>query len=625
MPIRWIILSALLLIPALTGITRAADRPNILWITSEDNGPELGCYGDTYADTPNIDELASMGLRYEVCWSNAPVCAPARTTLISGMYPASLGAENMRSLLPMPANLKMYPQYLREAGYYCTNNSKEDYNLDKPGEVWDLSNNKAHWKNCPAGKPFFSIFNHTISHESQLRKRPHEAVHDPAGVQVPPYHPDTPETRQDWAQYYDKLTEMDRLVGKNVKELRDAGQLENTIIFYYGDHGSGMPRHKRWPYNTGLHVPLIVVIPEKYRDLAPADYQAGGASKRLVSFVDFAPTLLSLIGEKPPAHMQGKAFAGPHATENPDYIFGFRGRMDERPDFVRSVRNERYVYVRHFQPQRPCGQFVHYMFQTPTTRKWYELHLEGKLTPAQDQFWIPKPVEELFDLQSDPHEVQNLAEDPAHEEVLKQFRIALFQQMQKTVDLGVMPEAEMHRRSDPKSPYDLQRAGKLLKDYDMVLLAAAVASGIEDVPDGKVREAFESDEPCIRYWACQWTLIHGADHVTRYHSDLLDCLKDESPSVQIAAAEALGQYGEPADLKKVLPLLLKLADLNQTDVYTVVSALNAIDYLDQKAAPIRKQLGELPEKVKVMPARTDSYAPRLLEKILADLDGAPLP
>jgi uncharacterized sulfatase len=258
-----------------TAAAMAAERPNVLWITSEDNGPHLGCYGDSYATTPNLDRLASKGMIYLRAWSNGPVCAASRTAIISGMYPPSTGSEHMRSQVRMPAGMRMYPQLLREAGYYCTNNSKEDYNLDKPGQVWDESSAKAHWKNRPPGKPFFAIFNHTMTHESQIRSRPYAAVHDPAKVRVPAYHPDTPEVRQDWAQYYDRLTEMDAAAARNLKELEEAGLAEDTVVFYYGDHGPGMPRCKRWPYNSGLQVPLIVYVPPKFKDLASRDYAAG--------------------------------------------------------------------------------------------------------------------------------------------------------------------------------------------------------------------------------------------------------------------------------------------------------------------------------------------------------------
>jgi uncharacterized sulfatase len=248
----------MLAVSALPQLSLAADRPNILWLTSEDHGPHMGCYGDTFATTPNGDALAAKGMLFKHAWSCGPVCAAARTTIIAGMYPPSTGGEHMRSMTEMPKGTKMYPQFLREAGYYCTNNSKEDYNLAKPEGVWDESSGNANWKKRKEGQPFFAIFNETCSHESQLRKRPHVAIHDPAKVRVPAYHPDTPEVRQDWAQYYDQVTLADASAGKRLKELEEAGLAADTIVFYYADHGSGMPRNKRWPCNSGLQVPMVV-------------------------------------------------------------------------------------------------------------------------------------------------------------------------------------------------------------------------------------------------------------------------------------------------------------------------------------------------------------------------------
>ncbi|MBL4885766.1 MAG: sulfatase, partial [Planctomycetaceae bacterium] len=538
----------------------AADQPNILWITSEDNGLEVGSYGDKFATTPHIDALAKIGMKYQYCWSNAPVCAPARTTIISGMYPTCLGAQHMRSTMPMPKGIKMYPQYLREAGYYCTNNSKEDYNLEKPGKVWDQSNRKAHWKNRPDDKPFFSIFNHTQSHESKLRVRPHTAVHDPAGVRIPAYHPDTPEVRQDWAQYYDTVTEMDQKVGLNFDELKKSGRLEDTIIFYYGDHGSGMPRHKRWPYNTGLHVPMIVYFPPKFQHLAPPEYKTGGSSDRLVSFVDLAPTVLSIAGIKPPSHMQGHAFAGEFTANPQPYIYGYRGRMDERPDMVRSIRDERYVYIRHFNPHRPYGQFLHYMFQTPTTRVWYQMHLDGKLNATQDAFWQNKPTEELYDLQADRDEVNNLVDSPEHEQTLASMRKALYDWMIDTNDLGAIPEAELHQRCGSRSPYDVNREGKLNTDLQRDTMAAILATYVtaETLDTVKKQEGlektFQNEDSIIRYWACTWALKNGKQGVDMTHSALLTSLSDSSSSVRIVAAEALGRYGSDSDLTLALPV-----------------------------------------------------------------------
>src|SRR5437879_4178512 len=430
-------------------------RPNILWISSEDHGPHMGCYGDAFATTPNVDKLAARGMIYSHAWSCAPVCAPARTTIISGLYASSTGAEHMRSMVPFPAGKKMFPQFLRQAGYYCSNNAKEDYNLDKPGRVWDDSSRKAHWRNRKPGQPFFAVFNSEKSHESKLRVRPHQQMHDPAKVRVPDYHPDTPEVRQDWAQYYDIVTEADADAGERLKELAEAGLAEDTIVFYWADHGSGMPRSKRWPYNSGLQVPLVVYIPDKFKDLRPPEYKPGGKSDRLVSFVDLAPTVLSLAGIQPPDWMQGHAFLGKFLEAPQPFIYGFRGRMDERYDLVRSLTDGRYVYIRNYLPHKIQGQHIDYMFQTPTTRVWKQLFDQGKLNATQAFFWKPRPPEELYDLDNDRDEVHNLAASAQHQDILQRLRKVQREHALKIRDVGFLPEDEIHSRAAGGTPYEM--------------------------------------------------------------------------------------------------------------------------------------------------------------------------
>jgi uncharacterized sulfatase len=595
----------------------AEQRPNILWLTSEDHGPHMGCYGDTYATTPNIDALAAKGMLFKHAWSCGPVCAAARTTIIMGMYPPSTGGEHMRSMTQMPKGTKMYPQFLREAGYYCTNNSKEDYNLAKPEGVWDASAGNAHWKNRKDGQPFFAIFNETCSHESQIRKRPHEAIHDPAKVRVPAYHPDTPEVRQDWAQYYDQVTLADASAGERLKEIEAAGLAEDTIVFYYADHGSGMPRSKRWPCNSGLHVPMVVYFPPKWKHLAPKEYNAGVKSDRLVSFVDLAPTLLSIIGEQPPEWMQGHAFAGKFQSEPQPFIYGFRGRMDERYDCVRSVTDGRLVYVRNYMPHLSQAQHVAYQFETPTTRVWRKVFDEGKATPEQSIFWKePKAPEELYDLQSDRDEVYNLAASPEHAETLAKMRAAQENLALTIRDVGLLPEGEMHQRSEGTTPYDMGHDDKLYAAA-RILKAAGTASSLKMDAMGDLKAGFGDSDNVIRYWSTFGVLMRGKDGLAAAHDEMVKATSDSSTYVQVVANWSLAKFGSDADRAAALPKLVNLANWSQHDVFTTMSALNAIGDLGDKAKPIAEELKKLPTKGESPDGRFAGYTARLL----ADLTG----
>ncbi|MBI5387821.1 MAG: sulfatase-like hydrolase/transferase [Verrucomicrobia bacterium] len=589
--------------------------PNILWITAEDINPHLGCYGDRYADTPNLDRFATGALRYRNCWSTAPVCAPARTTIISGVYPTSSGAEHMRSLVRLPDFMKMYPQFLRERGYYCSNNAKEDYNLREPGKVWDESSKKAHWRNRQPDQPFFAVFNIETSHESQIRTRPHRLVHDPAKAPLPAYHPDTPEVRHDWAQYYDKITEMDAKYAARLKELEDDGLARDTIVFFYGDNGSGMPRSKRWPFNSGLNIPLIVRVPEKFKSLAPTNYLAGGASDRLVGFIDLAPTLLSLAGMQPPDWMQGHAFMGRFATPPTKYLHGFRGRMDERYDLVRSVRNQRFIYVRNYMPHLIYGQYIDFMFQTPTTRAWKKLYDDGQLRPPRTFFWEPKPPEELYDLQADPSEVINLVDSPAHQTILRELREAQRQHALAIRDVGFLSEAEMHSRSAGTSIYELGHDAKRYP-LEKILAMADAASLLRAEALPQLRQGLNDSDSAVRYWAVMGFLMRGTHAVEAARTDLRKALADESPSVRVTAARALGQHGNAEDLQLALSVLRQLAAPDKNGAYVSLLAMNAIDALGDKASSLREMVKSMPTKDPNAVGRANGYVARLVEKIL---------
>jgi uncharacterized sulfatase len=594
------------------------DRPNVLWITCEDTGPALGCYGDNYANTPTLDKLAERGARYRMAWSNAPVCAPARTTIIAGMYPPSTGSEHMRSMVRLPEGMKMYPCYLREAGYYATNNSKEDYNLEHTGTVWDESSPRAHWRKRKAGQPFFSIFNFVTTHESQIRRTPHKLVHDPAKARVPAYHPDTPEVRHDWAQYYDNITTMDGQAAEVLKQLQDDGLAENTIVFFYGDHGAGMPRSKRWPYNSGLQVPLIVYVPEKFKQLAPEGYGAGAVIQRLISFVDLAPTLLSIVGVQPPKHMQGRAFMGKHTVPARQYNFGFRGRMDERYDMVRSCTDGRYVYLRQFMPHKKYGQHVAYMFEMPTTQAWKKAFDSGKATDAQKIFWGTKPPEELYDLESDKDEVKNLASSPAHKAILTKMRKAVHDWMVEIRDVGLLPENEIASRAGQGAPYEVGHDAKRYP-FERVLDTAEIASMMEERGTKTLVDRLADSDSAVRYWAALGLQMRGEKAVQASRAALRKLLDDQAPAPRIAAAEALGRFGNEQDAADAVRVLSELAPADKNGSAVTIMALNALTSMGPRAKAALPLIKTMQPRDPKSPQRLQEYPVRLVKSLTADL------
>lgn len=449
----------------------APARPNILWISTEDISPDLGCYGDKHAVTPTIDRLSAEGVRFTRCFTHAGVCAPSRSGLITGCYPPSIGTHHMRCKGVPPDYVRCFPEYLRLAGYYCTNNVKTDYQFDVPATAWDENSNKADWRGRDKGQPFFSVINFTTTHESQIRspgdatkklveKLSPEQRHDPAKMIVPPFYPDTPVVRRDIANYYDNITAMDGQVAAVLKRLEEDGLAEDTIVWFWGDHGRGMPRYKRWLYDTGTRVPLVVHVPEKWRKHVRPDnpdaLKPGSTIDDLTAFVDFAPTVLSLAGLPKHEHFQGQAFFGPHRAEKPrDYVFGHRDRMDETYDLIRTVRDKRFRYVRNFMPWQPYSQDIAYMNEMPTMQEWRRLHAANELSgPQADWFRKTKPVEELYDTELDPYEVNNLAEDPRFVVTLERLRLRLESWMREIGDVGLIPEPLFDELQRPGATYD---------------------------------------------------------------------------------------------------------------------------------------------------------------------------
>ncbi len=430
-------------------------RLNILWFSIEDISPRFGCTGDPLARTPNIDRLAAQGRRYTNAFSTAGVCAPSRCAIITGMYQTAIGGHHMRTThtneaapeMPTPyecvppAYVKAFPEYLRAAGYYCTNNAKTDYQFAPPSTAWDVCGRDGHWRNREGDQPFFAVFNPTVTHESGMWPKDDENITtDPDAVKLPPYIPDTHKARLAMARHYDNLERADARLGEVLAELDEDGLTDSTIVVLWSDHGEGLPRGKRWLYDAGIRIPLIVRWPGRVPE--------GEVSDRLVSLVDLGPTMLSLAGITPPAHMQGQPFLGEDAAER-EYAYAARDRHDEAYDMVRAVRDTRYKYIRNYYPELPYLLWIPYRNRHPALQEMWRLYAEGEPEPPLDAMFLPRPSEELYDTEADPYELNNLADAPEHQADARRMRDALRTWQDEHGDLGLEPEAQMVERMWP--------------------------------------------------------------------------------------------------------------------------------------------------------------------------------
>ncbi|MEO0509936.1 MAG: sulfatase-like hydrolase/transferase [Verrucomicrobiota bacterium] len=570
----------------------ASDRPNILWITSEDNGPFLGCYGDANAKTPNLDKLAAEGIRYTNCFANAPVCAVARSSWIWGVPAVTTGTMHMRSRYRVPQNIfKTYSRLFQNAGYYATNRSKTDYNTNtiKNNQIWDECGKQAHYKNRPEGKPFFSVFNFTTSHESGIfpgnrRKAPRLTAED---IELPPYQADTPDVIRDWRNYYDRLELMDSEVGKVLKELEASGEAGNTIIAYCSDHGGVTLRSKRFLHDTGTRVPLIVYFPEKWQHLAPA--APGSVSDRLVQFIDMPKTWLSLGSIPPPEVMPGHVFLGERIDPEPETVFLFSGRFDESPDTSRAVTDGRWKYIRNYESDRPRYQMLKYPLKQDGQLSQYEAYKAGKLNALQSAQYLPQASEELYDTKNDPHEVNNLA--ASNPQILARMRQQLKQHILNTRDLGFFPEPliEVVDRSRKQTIYEY---GQSETNYPIneILQMATLASNQDPINLPTFEAGLGHANETIRYWAAVGMRALGEEAVPARDA-IEQAMKDHSSSVRITAAIALGKIGGK---QAAAMFLVEEACAAKTDIHAMW-ALDGIKLLDMpeavKGVPIEKLAG----------------------------------
>lgn len=602
-----------------------AEKPNIVWISCEDISPHIACFGDPHAITPNLDRLATEGVRYTHTFTTAGVCAPCRSGIITGMYQTTLGTQHMRGNARLPDQIVPFPAYLRQAGYYTSNNSKQDYQFETPKGVWDESSGRAHWrKRKDKDQPFFSVFNFTGCHESgiagEAKYRSVTEVLDPSQRQdayalstFPPYYPDTPRAREDWKRNYELITAMDHWAGELIAQLKEDGLYDNTVIFFWSDHGVGLPRGKRWLYDSGTRVPLIVRIPESLR--IGGQGSEGMISQQLISSIDLGPTVLNLAGVDVPDYIQGRPFLGPNATAARDYVFGARDRMDERYDIIRMARDQRFKYIRNYEPLKTYYQYMNTPEKGATMAELRQLHQSRALPPEAEYYFSPtKPVEELYDTWTDPFEVKNLAGDPVYADTVSRLREAHLSWVKRTRDTGLIAEPILIEREKAIG----HRYGILRQNDDPTFnrrladIAAQASGGLAALPS--LLEAMSDRDAAIRYWGAVGIGNIGAEARSAVKA-MERALGDESAVVRIAAARALCRLDLP---KRALPVLTK--ELDEGEQWERLHAAIVLDEIDEMARPV------LSEMHAALEPRMDLYANgkyvvRVLNRALNQLEG----
>ncbi len=571
-------------------------RPNFVFIVSEDNSIHyLRLYGNKLGITPNIERLADNGLTFNHAFSGAPVCSVARSTLATAMHAPRVGFQYHRksALASLPPGVKPWSQVLRENGYYTTNNAKTDYNFNvNRKEVWDMSSNKATWRNRPnKAMPFFHMQSFADSHESRLhfplKQMETPTKTSPDDVMLQPYFPDTPIMRYTKARYYDRIRVIDSQVGKIVNQLKEDGILEDTFVFYFGDHGGVMPRSKGYAYESGLHVPLVVRIPENFKKLI--DHKRGTRTNGFVSFIDFGPTLLNLASISVHKELDGQAFFGKGVSAadlaNRDEVFGHADRFDEKFDMVRTYRKGKWKYIRNYQSYYADGLQNNYRYRQLAYDNWRNLYRAERLNPVQRQFFERRSVEQLFNLEKDPHEVTNLAADPAQSKRLAEMRGLLKNKMKSINDLSFYPENRMVTTAlNDGVAFGREHSKQISRLSDLADTALRPFSEVKQA----LASSLQSKGALRRYWALKVCSNFG-EKAKSLAIAAMPLLNDENLMVRVRAAEFLGS------IKAVDPMPTLYGVVNNAETeQALMIAFNTIVYL-------RDQVGHKydPEKVKL--------------------------
>ena len=557
--------------------------PNIVWLTTEDNSPQyMKLYNGDGVAMPAIEKLAKEGIVFDNAFSNAPVCSVARSTLITGCYAPRIFTQFHRRTrhVPLPEGVMPFPYYLKKAGYYTTNNSKEDYNFLLPEGVWDESSKKATYKNRKQGQPFFHVQNYTITHESNLHFDQNKIDNTPdqvlENIKVFPYHPDTKTFRYSYHHFQNRHVLADLKIGEFIDELEKQGLMEETIIFYFGDHGGVLPRSKGYAYESGLQVPLVVYVPEKWKHLF--HHNKGSRAKTFVEFVDLAPTALSLAGISQPKNIDGTAVSGKFSDaskiKNKNTTFGYADRFDEKYDLVRTLRIGKYKYIRNYQPFNIDALFNFYRYKMLAFQEWNTLYNAGNLNAKQRQFFEPRGPEGLYDIEQDPHEVNDLSRSNDHQKILMMMRKQLQQKLAAMPDLSFYPEPYLleHAIENPvafgqKNHTEIK---ELIAIADLNLLSF-------DSAQAKIKQALTNDNPWKRYWGLVVCTTFGekAKTFTTQIKSLMH--QDNENIVRLRAAEYLFFNQVSFDIK-IIEELLKNAK-SETEANLILNSVALIKYL----------------------------------------------
>lgn len=504
--------------------TATDERPNFVWFMAEDVSSyfmELYNNGQGGAIAPHVAELARGGVVFNQAYCNAPVSSAARSTLITGCYAPRLGVQLHRKIeaVPMPEGLHMFPYYLRQAGYHTSNAAKTDYNCFLDKEAWDIVSGKiGAWRERPdKGMPFFHVRTNAMTHESSLHF-PKERMHKKqpstplSAINLLPMHPDTELFRYTYATFYDRIRKSDSELGRLISMLREDGELDNTFIFYFGDNGGSLPGSKGYTTETGLHVPLIVYIPEKWRDKIPLP--VGSRTDGIVSFMDFGPTLLHLAGIDVPEQMDGAPFLGEDITmkqlNKRDKVYCYGDRFDELYAFNRTVRKGNFKYSRNFLPYHPKSLYAAYRYRQAAFREWKQMFEAGKLNAKQSRFFQPQGAEELYDLSVDPYETNNLAGKAAYQKELSEMRTLLMENMVSQCDLGIYPECAWlsYGQSNPTA---FGKANQKAIQHYLNIANLELESHRKPAHRKMVTQALQAEDPVERYWGATVCAFWGKE------------------------------------------------------------------------------------------------------------------